>query len=667
MKKNTTVVKQEAKYETSVIINNTALIFLNNKSGLLNIKTNKIVGEIGHYNTTYDTKAKTFIQTSELEKGTRENDWHSRYNIRIYDALNEIMLMDGWELIKKYDEYNSLMSAKDPTTGKLHLYDKYTLRKTTNIFDIPLDDIDKLYTKYNDTFLVLTKNGKKALYFHNSYDKVPQLITPFDNDNIELIANTVVFTKGNKKCFVTNIDDDVKDIKTSQLYDNIWQMDEENYILYAKQGNNHYVYNTYSKDLIAETECDEIECLVSKKDNSYYYNAAYYFLVKKDNKYGILYSEINNEIRKNNDSKAKMTVLLQPVYDEIEYDRYYTIFYLKIGDRVGLFTGNSYHNKTIEPQYDDIDALGNYTYALHTGDVCEIGKFTAWEGYKCLDKNCKIEKRVNYGIIYRKYNGDDREGGKLGIIYQDSDYNDDILPAKYDKIEKIEDHYFMIEKSKLKGIIHFGEIIIPAKYKNIAIGKNNSDGYSSTRVIYFALKRKDNKYELAKRHDYSYRSSNKDSPVEFVTNHDFDNIKFLKDIMVFKDSKYTYIYDYDEKLLKTLSPDATITQKKEKEDSYYRSDKRSIYNIDGVYYFYKDGKFEEVHFEMNDCYVTTYEIDSTIFEIKTFDKREHDAFCKEVEEKNDEEAKKFLTRIVGNGRYGNYPSITVTTRSDEDE
>ncbi len=130
--------------------------------------------------------------------------------------------------------------------------------------------------------------------------------------------------------------------------------------------------------------------------------------------------------------------------------------------------------------------------------------------------------------------------------------------------------------------------------------------------------------------------------------------------MVFKDQNYTYIYDYEEKLVKTFPAQTSVIPfakpcSKWDEEHNHRD---YFYAIDGVYFYYKDGKFEKVLVEENDCYVTTYEIGNETFELRTFNKTEHDAFCQTIESKEDSEAEKTLIEIAKNGN-NKYPTLVL--------
>lgn len=90
MEKTSIVVKEKDIFEINILINNTAYIkSVTGKTGLLNIKTNKIIGEMDNYSTIYDKNSKFYYQEKTIEESSKENNWHSRKTVRIYDAQKE--------------------------------------------------------------------------------------------------------------------------------------------------------------------------------------------------------------------------------------------------------------------------------------------------------------------------------------------------------------------------------------------------------------------------------------------------------------------------------------------------------------------------------------------------------------------------------------------------
>lgn len=654
MKKTSTIVKEKNTYEIDVLINNTAYIkSVTGKTGLLNIKTNQIIGDMDNYYTIYDTHGQFYYQEKTIEKSSEENNWTTRKTVRIFDALNERILVDGFEVVKEFSSQYDLTALKSPIDGKLHLFDKYACRKHTNIFDMPLDDIEYLFSEYNDTYLVVTVNGKKGLYYHNCYDKTPSLITPIEFDNIEKLHNIIVYTKNNQKYFECT----GRDGKKSSTFDEIKLDDNNKNIAYCKKGNQIYVYNTEAQELLLSTDADEIKYMYKNGDSYNDYHGDFFFEIMKNGKYGVISSEINNEIRKAG-TGAKVSTLLPPKYDEIERAR--GGLYLKKDGKIGLFIGNSYHNQVIEPKYDDIDFLGYNYFALYTNGLCDIGKATSYNPFTSSITNCEIVEDFDNALTYKK-------NGKYGLLFADGRH-DEIIPPEYDSISNVAKYYFILGQNNKKGLMHLGKIIIPVEYDEISIGGQYGK-YSSLKdseVLYFALK-KGKKHELAKLHNWQYV----DTDVEFVSNHTFDTIDFFRDVMVFKDQVHSYIYDYNEKLLKSLPASTSITAYgRPYEDDYdkERGYRKYFYCIDGLYYYYKDGKFEEVYTENNDLYSTTYETDSDSFEIRSYNKDEHDSFCSTIDSQEDAEAEKSLIEMSEKGiSRRDYPTLVLRRVSKKNQ
>lgn len=657
MKKTSTIVKEKNTYEIDVFINNTAYIkSVTGKTGLLNIKTNQIIGDMDNYHTIYDTHGQFYYQEKTIEKSSEENNWTTRKTVRIFDALNERILVDGFEVVKEFSSQYDLTALKSPIDGKLHLFDKYACRKHTNIFDMPLDDIEYLFSEYNDTYLVVTVNGKKGLYYHNCYDKTPSLITPIEFDNIEKLHNIIVYTKNNQKYFECT----GRDGKKSSTFDEIKLDDNNKNIAYCKKGNQIYAYNTEAQELLLSTDADEIKYMYKNGDSYNDYHGDFFFEIMKNGKYGVISSEINNEIRKAG-TGAKVSTLLPPKYDEIERAR--GGLYLKKDGKIGLFIGNSYHNQVIEPKYDDIDFLGYNYFALYTNGLCDIGKATSYNPFTPSITNCEVAEDFDNALTYKK-------NGKYGLLFAD-DRHDEIIPPEYDSISNVAKYYFILGQNNKKGLMHLGKIIIPVEYDEISIGGQYGKygSLKDSKVLYFALK-KGKKHELAKLHNWQYVDTN----VEFVSNHTFDTIDFFHDVMVFKDQVYSYIYDYNEKLLKSLPASTSITaygrpykDDYDKECGY----RKYFYCIDGVYYYYKDGKFEEVYTENNDLYLTTYETEKDSFEIRSYNKDEHDSFCSTIDSQEDAEAEKSLIEMSEKGISRiDYPTLVlrrVSKKSNQKE
>lgn len=630
MKKTSIVVKEKDSFEIDILINNTGYIkSVTGKTGLLNIKTNKIIGKMDNYYTIYDSNNGFYYQEKTIEESSKENNWKSKKTVRIYDAQKEKMLVDGWEVVKTFGENYQLCAVKSPIDGKIHLFDRYACRKDTNIFDMVLDDVELLYRQYNDTYLVVTINGKKGIYHNNCFDKMPSLITPIEFDNIEKFTNIIVYTKGNKKYFVC----DGKDGKMSLEFDEIVLDEKHKNIVYCKKGNRTYVYNTNSQELLLNEECDDIKYLCFRGENEYDHRyGKFYFIITKNNLKGLLEAET---IYSNREVITGKTSLLPANYDDIEYS--YGVFYPKKDGKTGLFKQCNKQNVFVEADYDEITDLGSSMYALYYGDRCDVYKIV--NELDQLIKNCKLISEHRSGYIFEQRN-------LYGILYQGLSRpyrsDEDVIVDNYDNVSYLGNGYYEVERNGKKGVNFRSQDIISMEYDTIDFKLYKKEYCNET--AYFALEKKNSGFELAKKSHYEYS----DSDVEFMNSQKFKEINLFEDIMALRTRTNLLIYDYEEKLLKKLPVSSQISMIYRNPDSSYA--KEPIYVIDGNFYYYKEGKFEEVFVEENDLYITTYETETDSFEIKTFDKAEHDSFCGIIDSQEDSVAEQSLIDIFENNR-----------------
>ena len=631
MKKTSIVVKEKDSFEIDILINNTGYIkSVTGKTGLLNIKTNKIIGKMDNYYTIYDSNNGFYYQEKTIEESSKENNWKSKKTVRIYDAQKEKMLVDGWEVVKTFGENYQLCAVKSPIDGKIHLFDRYACRKDTNIFDMVLDDVELLYRQYNDTYLVVTINGKKGIYHNNCFNKTPSLITPIEFDDIEKFTNIIVYTKGNKKYFVC----DGKDGKMSLEFDEIVLDEKRKNIVYCKKGSRTYVYNTNSQELLLNEECDDIKYLCFRGENEYDHRyGKFYFIITKNNLKGLVEAETIRNY--NNEIITGKTSLLPANYDDIEYS--YGVFYPKKDGKTGLFKQCNKQNVFVEADYDEITDLGSSMYALYYGDRCDVYKIV--NELDQLIKNCKLISEHKSGYIFEQRN-------LYGILYQGLSRpyrsDEDVIVDNYDNVSYLGNGYYEVERNGKKGVNFRSQDIISMEYDTIDFKLYKKEYCNET--AYFALGKKNSGFELAKKSHYEYS----DSDVEFMNSQKFKEINLFEDIMALRTRTNLLIYDYEEKLLKKLPVSSQISMIYRNPDSSY--DKEPIYVIDGKFYYYKEGKFEEVFVEENDLYITTYETETDSFEIKTFDKAEHDSFCGIIDSQEDSVAEQSLIDIFENNR-----------------
>ena len=111
--------------------------------------------------------------------------------------------------------------------------------------------------------------------------------------------------------------------------------------------------------------------------------------------------------------------------------------------------------------------------------------------------------------------------------------------------------------------------------------------------------------------------------------------------MLFKDDAKTYIYSYEEDLIKTYPRDTEIVA------TIFKIGKKKInlYLVNGVYYLYKNNKLEIAPIEECELYITTYESDYGIVAVNSYDKSKHDEVCGKIESDGDENFDKVLLGI----------------------
>ena len=103
-----------------------------------------------YYSTKIDASQVKIIQTK-----------NNPTSINYYDAEKHEYIVYDFELVKALDKENIyLLKSKD--NNKTYLLDKNIHTDSTGIFDIEVDTAD--YLDLDNRYLILTLNGKKALY-----------------------------------------------------------------------------------------------------------------------------------------------------------------------------------------------------------------------------------------------------------------------------------------------------------------------------------------------------------------------------------------------------------------------------------------------------------------------------------------------------------------------
>ena len=642
MKKNT-VIKSTAVDSNSigkilVTINNTAYIkSKTGKTGLFNIQTNQLIGEMDDFYLMYNKGEQMYY----LLKNYNCDDKPTF--LSVYDALHENMIFENFEVVRSYYDF-SIAVLRSPIDGKIHFFDEQAYLNSASVFDMALDDAEKLVGDgFKNDYFVFTMNGKKGLYRRYDFGRLQCLELPIEMDSIEVMSNVnhqitwaIVYTKGEEQNFLYFIDG-----KKSDAFDRIILDPEKINICYCIKDKTISVYDIYRQILLLKEECEEIKYLlcggIEKDDISIkFQRLEYFFSIKQNGKVGLRKIEWNYQ-----EKSIKQTKLLESFYDNIiEYQKNDTgvpEFYLEKNKKIGIFVAY-FTNKLIEPIYDHIQNLGNQYYALYQGEVCDIVKIRysfrkKVTEFKVVIQKCSIVEITPYEIIYQKEN-------QFGMLLPYCKADGTVVPAEYDDITSMKNFsepysYYMVEKDGKKGLMYLGDSVLDAEYDTIHIGPRFTPGFDwfdpddpcrfipGVEITYFAVKKE--KYALAqgksvRRNNYSGQCDIA-YKAQFISPYIYDEIKIFKEIIVFKDQKQTYIYDHQQKLLKNFPAAASIS-----EVAYSSGrnciDKSYCYYIDGDYYCYKFGRLmaEEV-------YVTTYETEKDCFEVKTPYQVEHDLFC----------------------------------------
>jgi len=633
MKKTSAIIKEKDAYTIIKLINNTALVkAASGKTGLLNVKINELIGDLDNFDNITSDKNQFFIQKKEEKNNTMNKTYDCCSSLKIYDTREEKIIADGWKIFNILPKHQDCYILKSPIDGKFHIFDSNVYRTDDSIFYHGVDNVELLYDDIIKTYLSVTINDKKGLYsLANGF------ITSIEFDEINRDNEIFIFTKNQKK-FFTLID---RMDKPSIEFDEITFDKNNRNIIYCKKDNTIYVYNIYCGILLFKLDCDDVKFITRSGLITLNNRLEYFFIFKINDKMGLISIETFSENFRSHNTMVKEALYLGAQYDDIKYKN--GIFYLKNNNKFGLLT-EKYHKFIINPAYDKIDYLAHDFYAFYTNDNCEISKVTS--ELEDVITNCKIVNNYEQCIIFKKDNS-------YGIIFprvKHSYTEEDVILNGYDNITYLGHNCFELEKDRKKGICYYDDVIIPLEYYNIKSHYYKESLFNN--LVYFSLENENHGFELAK----CIPSYGSNSNIEFVNNHIFEEIKFFDDIMVLKDKTCSLIYDYKENLLKTLPPDSEISMLVKNTNGF---DKKVLYCIDGVYYFYKNEKFEKAFMEEFDLYVTAFESDYGIVVVNDKDKEMHDKVCNQIENIEPDKFDKILLSLYENNQniQKDYPKL----------
>lgn len=649
--------KKKIRYEVEEVIGDIAVISTEDqcKYGLANLKTHEIIIEPYECHVESDKDGKWIILTKEYYSSGDYNFLLSKPNVTIYDVLEEKIIVDGWEAEQRHagQKDGVIYVLKSPESGKMSLFNTKEKRAPHNLFDVQLDSAKLLCICGTDRYLIIEIGSKKGLYYSSVTSEDSKMVAPIDYDDIYLSyhhKSIVIFENNGKKSFASL--SDVSQIKGE--FDEIVNNDK---LIFCKKGAEIYVYHNKTKELLIQTTADDIKCLhsdVVTPENDGYCNSAenYFFEMTTKGHASLMHIGISHT--SNGENKIFRNPLLLPEYDSITYrpskikGRYR--FYTKKEDQNGVLIWDKNRSPIhIQRKCDRIEALDENLYAFYKSGKCDIVEITSLD-HNTIYRNCNIISNKNKTIIFEK-------NGKYGLLNYEK--GPIIIAIGYDAIEELEMGYFLVEQNGKKGVMHStGKIVIPVEYDEITfkIAQKQDQCFA-----YFSLK-KDGEYQLAK-------ETRKEGIQDgfSLLGAGYQNIQLLKDIIVFqKDNNYTLIYNYEEQLLEFLPP-KTIIGTTPKPDAKSKDD--YYYTIDGIYYFYANGKLHEVPAKTMEYYVATIETDTACFKLSADNENEINEFVvSEIEAKKDDQKVESYLEWLSHGTIpSKYPTLTLRKTQKKSE
>ena len=631
MKKISTVRKAKDPYKIEHLIDNIAAIKSpTGNAGLLDITTNKLVGEIAKINITCDEENKFYFLTATLSLPNK---------ISIYDVSYKYFTVTNWNLITQIN--NNIFILKSPLNGKIHLLDTKNIRSPQSIFHLSLDTVESIpeHSKY----LIITKSSQATLYNIDS-----PLITKFSFDSIDYINNIFIYYKKNKISFAPKNNPQ----KITGEFNSLTFDPNNSDIIYCQKDTTTFVYSLKHNSLLLKVQDTEIAFKCNVCRNNY---KGILFEIKQAEKLGLISvnknlaksvtdflpapvpakAEFSNDIKKEamEESNSETSVLLNPEYDVIDFDKANSLFYLKKANKLGLLVGDYYGDHLLAPNYDKIKNLGNHFFALYKDNLWNIVTTNSLDSSTEFTKiitNCQaLTGDISKGIIYQK-------NGKKGLVLIKNFQVEKIIPNEYDDITKGAKNYFVLEKNHQKGLMLSGEIIIPVQYDEISFGERAKYSFCFDDML-LSLKKGTN-YELVK---LETASNLTDMPNLKKLHNVYQKVKFYHQLIEIKDQNHTYIYDNNLDLITTLPLNTSVSEITSKDGTI-------IYCLDGNYYYCQEGKLIAMFTEESTLYITTYETNNYSFEVQSFDENEHNTFCDFIDSKQELEGEKALIEFSSN-------------------
>ena len=626
MQKKSLVIEEKVSYDTLGVICDTALVkSVTGMSGLINIKTQKIVGSFDNFFSLNYFDEGLFIQAKTVEE---QIDGEKKINIyiRIYDALSEKMLANNWLVIDSEASFSKAI-LKDCKTQQYHFFDISKYRNKDDIFNTGFTDYKELYQYYYESFYALTNSdGKVALYSDNKgflTDYIYNRIDYRDKDNV------VIFTKDGKQLFKSAYNYELE----SPLFDSVTVDKKDKKTIYGKKDSNIKVYfvDYLNFQLLFETsEYDSLQCVDGHEiiDGSLILESYlsdiplnYTYIVEKENKYGIILVSITKQ-RNEASCQVEMKTLVDPIYDVVEFKD--SDFVLEKDNKKGLLVKVRNESKYLKTEYDEIQILGYGYYALQKDGKWSI--FNIIKAEEILNGCEAFERSANVYIFERN---------SKKVIFSPLVDNKYKLFGEYDDVKRIGNKYYLIVKNGKQGLIHDMKMVVEPNYKSLDINvlcANDYDKLDYNHQLYFSLQGDDSQYQLA---IYEARKSGL-----AIKDKKYQAIQFFNDIMLLKDEIKVYAYDYNNRLLRTFAKNVPVSVSKSKTGT--------LYMINGVGYSYNDGQLQVVPVEECTFYSAGYESQYGTIVVNSYNQDTYEKWCADIEAMSEEDINKVLLAMYDN-------------------
>ena len=615
-------------FQLEKIIKDTALMADDYRCFLMNVKTNKIIGQLENDVFLYD-KDETIVRDRFYFLGRKGLT-------SIYDAKKEEFLLQNCRRRYNNHDFYFLTDQKE----KWHIFNIQN-PELHALNRISLDEVDLLTTDkdfYGDVFsyYVLTQNGKKALFnVERNY------LSLFLYDDIHVNNHVFIFTEGKKKLFqkVSGVHFDKEKI----LYDEI-KIDENGFV-YGIDKNGIDIYEEYpfGYNFLFHTDYyDEIQFFQKRGIDNLNYDYKILFKVKKDNYYGI----IMGERPKNWMGVLKIQNLFDLVYDNIDKDEFETGFIFEKEGKKGYLNFVD-ENYSLPIEYDNIYII-SYRYqlfAVATLDGCtNIIKFLKNGEKVHLVDDIVYLKQENGLVFYQKNH-------QNNLLCLESIQNNSLGNFIFEDLSdcsKVGNCYIITQKGK-KGLIYPEQFMIVPSYQEIKLDFVPSGCFESNEVV-FALKNDENQYFLGG----SLRNP-ETGCIDFRIDHEksYSSIELNHDIIILKDEKNTYLQSYYGELLMTFPRNTKV-------EFVSSSLGQRLYLINGSIYKYsfdEDSSSKRQSFSLANSQdiglcVRAYKHFDELIVVNGYDDGKMERFCSKVE-KNAEN----VFEVVKNIDQLNYSSL----------